>query len=85
MTSIKLDYPVDFEGGKLTEITLRRPRVSDSISARRKSRETSEQEIHLIASLAELPPSAIEELDMADYAKLQTVLESFFGLSESIA
>lgn len=79
MDPIKLEYPIEFEGRKLTEITLRRPNVADSLSARKKSRDAGEQEVELVASLAGLPPSAIEGLDMKDYAKLQECLTDFFG------
>ena len=37
----------------------------------------AEREIRLIANLAELPPAAIHQLDMKDYAQLQKVLGGF--------
>lgn len=85
MDPIKLDYPIDFEGRKLSEITLRRPKVSDARNARTKHKDTADQEIALLATLSGLPPPAIEELDMSDYSKLQEVLSGFFGSSETTA
>lgn len=82
---INLDYPIDFEGGKLSNITLRRPSVKDARNARTKHKDAADQEIALIASLAGLPPSAIEDLDMSDYAKLQEALSGFFGSGETTA
>jgi hypothetical protein len=79
MDPITLDYPIDFEGGKLSEITIRRPKVSDVTAARKGKKDEAEQEVTLIASLSGLPASAIEQLDLADYKKLQEVLQGFFG------
>ncbi len=79
MDPIKLDHPIDFEGAKLSEITLRRPKVSDVTAARKGHKDEAEQEVSLVAKLSGLPASAIEELDIADYKKLQEVLAGFFG------
>lgn len=79
MDPIKLDHPIDFEGAKLSEIILRRPKVADVTAARKGNKDEAEQEVQLMAKLAGLPPSAIEELDIADYKKLQEVLTGFFG------
>ena len=79
METVKLKYPIDFEGGKLSEITLRRPKVADVTAAKKGKKEESEQEITLIATLSGLPPVAIEELDLADYKALQEILTGFFG------
>jgi hypothetical protein len=79
METITLDYPIDFEGGKLAEVKVRRPKVSDVTAARKGKKDEAEQEVALIATLTGLPPAAIEELDLADYKKLQEVLSGFFG------
>lgn len=85
MDPIKLDYPIDLEGRKLTEITLRRPKVKEARDARKKHKDEADQEISLLATLSGLPPSAIEDLDIADYTKLQKELAGFFGSSETTA
>lgn len=79
--TVKLDHPVriESENRELTEITLRRPKVSDAKQARKGRTDDADQEIALIANLASLPPSVIEDLDMSDYSKLQKVLAGFFG------
>ena len=79
MTPIILDYPIDFEGGKLTKITLRRAKVADVVSSQKGKAEDAEKEVRLLAALAGLPQSAIEDLDVSDYKKLQTELSGFFG------
>ena len=79
MNQITLDYPIQLEGKELSEITLRRPKVSDVVAVRKSKRDEAEQEVSLIASLSGLPPSAIESIDLADYKKLQANLSGFFG------
>ncbi len=78
-TTVKLQHPIQLEGRELTEISLRRPKVSDVKLARKGRTDDADQETALIANLAGLPPSAIEDLDMADYKQLQGVLADFFG------
>ena len=78
MDKITLKYPIDFEGGKLTEVSIRRPKVSDVTNARKSKKDDAEQEVALIATLSGLPSAAIEELDVADYKAIQEVLQGFF-------
>lgn len=85
MTKITLDYPITVDGAKLNEITLRRPTVKDMRVARIAGKDDAAQEITLIANLAQVPTSAVESLDMADFVKVQRVLQGFFGLSETTA
>jgi hypothetical protein len=76
---IELQFPIDFEGGKLSKVGLRRPKVADVVKARKGLKDEAEQEVALIAKLSGLPPAAIEDLDVADYKKIQEVLSGFFG------
>jgi hypothetical protein len=39
----------------------------------------AEKEVLLIANLAELPVEVIEDIDLADYAKLQRALTDFLS------
>jgi len=78
MDTIKLDYPIDFEGGKLKEIHIRRPKVGDLVAARKSKKDEAEQEIAMLSKLTDIPPDTIEQLDVADYKKIQEVLTSFF-------
>jgi hypothetical protein len=79
MNEITLDYPIFFEGRNLAKLTVRRPKVSDVTAAKKSKKDEAEQEVALIAALTGLPPAAIEDLDLADYKKLQEVLSGFFG------
>ena len=77
MDTIKLNYPIDFEGGKLSEITLRRPKVGDINRATSKAKGDIATAIELAAILSDLPPSAIEELDAADFKRVEQVVSGF--------
>ena len=77
--TITLDYPIDFEGSKLSEITLRRPKVGDISRASSKAKGEIPTAIELTAILSGLPPAAIEDLDAADFAKLQETVAGFLG------
>ena len=76
---IELQFPIDFEGGKLSKVELRRPKVADVVKARKGLKDEAEQEVALIAKLSGLPPAAIEDLDISDYKKMQEILSGFFG------
>jgi hypothetical protein len=79
MDKITLEYPVPFEGGELKEISIRRPKVSDIVAARKSKKDEAEQEITMISKLTDIPPETIETLDLADYKKIQEALSGFFG------
>lgn len=85
METIKLNHPINVEGREIKEINLRRPKVREARDARKKHKDAADQEIALVAELSELPPSAIEDIDVGDYAKIQEVLSGFFGSSETTA
>ena len=85
MHTIKLDYPINFAGATINEITLRRPTVKDMRVARITGKDDAAQEINLIANLAQITPDAVESMDMADFKKAQEALLSFFGSSETTA
>jgi hypothetical protein len=79
METIPLDYPIEFEGRTLASVEMRRPKVSDVTAAKRSKKTEAEAEVALVATLCGLPPAAIEDLDVADYKKLQERLSDFFG------
>lgn len=77
----KLRYPIEFEGKRIEEITLRRATVKDMRKAKEISGDDAESEILLISNLANLPIDAIEALDLWDYQVLQKELSSFLPKS----
>ena len=79
---IKLNFPIEHDGVPIADIALRRPTVGDHLAAQKSAGTDAEREIRLIANLAELPPAAIHQLDMKDYAQLQKVLGGLFAVNQ---
>jgi hypothetical protein len=82
---ITLDHPIQYNGVALKEISLRRPKVRDRLVVDRMTVSDAEKEILLIANLAEISREAIEEIDLADYAKIQKVLQNFLAPADQVA
>lgn len=81
-TTIKLDYPITVDGQNISEITLRRPKARDYLTASRSGSTSAEQEIRMICNLAEVSDKVVEELDWADYLKVQGALQNFSKAGE---
>lgn len=77
MNTITLSEKITIDGKEITEIKIRRPKVRDRLAVERMGQSDAEKEVALISNLADLPKSAIEELDLADYGKVQEVLQGF--------
>ncbi len=77
MHKIKLNEPIKIDGVSILELTLRRPKVRDRLAVERLGTNDAEKEVALIANLADIPKDAVEELDLADYAKIQEALQGF--------
>ncbi|HBG94701.1 MAG TPA: phage tail assembly protein [Chromatiaceae bacterium] len=78
-TTIKLRYPLRVNGQEVTEIQLRRPKVRDRLAVEKMSASQAEKEVRFIANLCEMAPDEIEELDMADYTKIQETVTGFLS------
>lgn len=85
MTKITLDHPITIDGAKVGELAIRRPTVKDMRVARNSGKSDADQEIALIANLAQITPADVDSIDIADFVKVQKVLQGFFGLSETTA
>ena len=77
--SIKLNYPVDYNGEKVEQITMRRPKVQDRLTAEKSGGSDIEKEMRLIANLCEVAPDFILQLDLADYTMVQEKLSDFLS------
>ena len=75
---IKLSHPVVSDGTELRVLNLRRPKVRDVLLAAKIGGTEEEKEIRVLANLCEVAPDVVEELDMADYKRLQDGYRSFF-------
>ena len=78
-TTITLQYPLQVNGHEVTEIRLRRPKVRDRLAVEKMSASQAEKEVRFVANLCEMAPDEIEELDMADYTKIQETVTSFLS------
>ena len=76
-----LKHPITVDGQEITEISLRRPKVRDTKLANRKKDEI-EQSVEMIAMLAELKPSTIEELDVEDFTAVATEMGKLLAPKE---
>ncbi len=77
MQKIKLTETIKIDGVVISELTLRRPKVRDRLAVERLGNSDAEKEVALIANLADIPKDAVEELDLADYAKIQEAFQGF--------
>lgn len=79
MNSVKIDlrYPVEVGHDKFESITMRRPKVRDLIAAEKSARGDAEREVRLFASLCEVAPEVVENIDVSDYLKMQEQYKSF--------
>jgi hypothetical protein len=76
---IELKHPVQADGRSVDRLVVRRPRVRDLLAAEKAAKGNAEQEIRLFSYLCEVPPAVIEELDLADYGRLQEAYKGFLA------
>lgn len=76
---MKLAHPFEFKKQKVMELNLRRPKVKDTLIAQKMATSDEDQEIFMMANLADVEPDLIHELDLADYQKLQKVFQGFLS------
>lgn len=79
METITLNHPITVSGVEMKSLQLRRPKVRDRLIVDKLVVSDAEKEVLLIANLAEIPREAVEDLDLADYIKVQRQLTDFFG------
>ncbi|WP_264735355.1 phage tail assembly protein [Wolbachia endosymbiont (group A) of Rhinocyllus conicus] len=79
MQTIILNNPITVDGVSVAELTIRRPKVRDYLAIERLNGSDLSKEITLTANLTSVTKETVEELDIADYAKVQEVLKDFFS------
>lgn len=79
MQTILLNNPITVDGIAVSELTIRRPKVRDYLAMECLSGSDLSKEVTLTANLTSVTKETIEELDIADYAKVQEVLKDFFS------
>jgi hypothetical protein len=76
--NVALTYPVIINGRMTESLDMRRPRVGDLLSVQ--NEKTQEiKELKLFANLCEVEPSALEQLDLLDYKKVQEAYSGFLS------
>ena len=78
MNKIVLQFPVEVGGIRIVELSMRRSKIRDRLAISKTQATDEEKEIRLFANLCEVEPAVIEELDEADYQKLQKAYMAFF-------
>lgn len=83
MQTVELTEPVVVSEVTYKSLNIRRPKVRDRLVVERMKKSDAEKEINMIANLAEVSVDVIEELDLADYNKIQEVLQDFLDLYQT--
>lgn len=79
-TEIKLSSPITVDGVAVDVLHLRKPKARDLRGARIGDGEMSMM-LDVAAACAEIPPSAIDQLECADAMRVISVVADFFGSS----
>ena len=87
--TIHLSYPISVNGQEILELTMRRPRVKDTLIHEKQfqgpKQGTLESDIAMFARLCEVAPKDLESLDMSDLVKFQEVFQGFFSSTASLS
>lgn len=83
METLTLQYPIQSEGTTLDTLTLRRPKARDLKLMETTKGGDIQKSVMLIANLAAISPKAVEDLDAADFQKVNEVVASFLGHNPS--
>lgn len=76
---IALDFPITVSGVEVKHLVMRRPKVRDEMAFAKSKGDDADKAINLMASLCEVVPDDLMELDSADFAKLEAQLLDFKG------
>lgn len=74
-----LSKPLKISGELVKVLRMREPTVGDQLAAQEAAADKNEvlAEIHLLANLCEVPPDAIKQMSLPDYAAAQAVFRTF--------
>lgn len=74
--TVNLLLPITINGVRTDRLVMRRPKLKDIRNASKVAgKDEEEQEIRLFSLLTDCAPSDLEELDYADYGKLQETFQ----------
>ncbi|MBT8421263.1 MAG: phage tail assembly protein [Gammaproteobacteria bacterium] len=77
--TIQLNSPLTIHGETIAALTMRPPKVRDRLIVEKGSGGPAEKEARFIANLCDVAPDTIEELELADYIKLQDAVNDFLS------
>ncbi len=84
--TVSLQFPVEINGQVVSELTMRRPRVKDSLIHEKQfpgeRRGSLESDIAMFARLCDMAPKDLENLDMSDVVNLQGAFRGFFSSTD---
>lgn len=86
--TIELKYPIKAEGKELHELVLTRPKAKHFKNIRMTQNAHGGTDLEmkdmlkLIASLANIPPSSVDNIDMVDMEEIGQAIEGMMGKSK---
>lgn len=78
-TPIDLEYPITVDGVEVSALAMRRPTVADQLAFEDGKGSEALRTVNMMASLCDVPPASIKQLDQVDFQKLVEVLQGFRG------
>jgi hypothetical protein len=78
MTTIKLSKPIEHNGAKITEVTVREPVLGDMLVADAVTGEATKQAA-IYASICGVPLVALKQLSPGDYMKIVEAADALAG------
>lgn len=76
---VHLQAPLSVEGRTIDTVTVRRPKVGDLRRMEKVKGGDLDKTLWLIATLTELSPTEVDELDAADMKAIGDIIEGFTG------
>ena len=76
---VELDFPIQVSGVEVKHLVMRRPKVRDEVAYTKSKGDDSDKVLQLLASLCEVAPDDLLELDASDFAKLEAQYQDFKG------
>lgn len=77
--TLTLNTPVKHGDHEYKTLTMREPKVRDTVTAQKQAGDNADVEVNLFANLCEVSPEVISEMGMRDYGALQKIYKSFLS------
>ncbi len=83
--TVPLKHPIEAHGETITALTLRRPTLGTlkhlKLSEDMMAELTGADLVAIVSSLAGIPPSSVEQIDLEDLEEVGKAIGDFFGTS----